>query len=302
MFEAFFIKEFLIGSGVRKSSKLVYFRCLGYFLEWIGSTGRNEKVITSKDLSDYADHLQQGNLSRHTQSLYLSVLRKYFKWLNKKGVCSQSLANVISLPKRSNKTKRHPITIGQLKKLIKSIDQGTTEGRRDVAMILMSFSLGLRPQDLSRLDIGSIINADNDEGPDVMVRVRMLNSPPVNVILDGFVWLKLREYFQKDRIPEAAMPYIIGSISYSFMKKLPLFIALGKRHQSGQNRLTPGAIGTIITRRMKEAGLGENYTSGSLRSGTAHFLFQSGMKPQEVKATMRLQNMGSLRTYLSLST
>ncbi len=147
-------------------------------------TERNfsENTVTSyrKDLSDFGDFLRERKLQhnplRQIDRLILRdflvflkrrrlketsiahkvfVLRSFFRYLLRKGEISSDLASFISSPKRK-KTLPGFLTVSEMEGLLRLPPKESLWGLRDLAILELFYSTGMRLSELADLDLSSV--------------------------------------------------------------------------------------------------------------------------------------------------
>jgi len=115
--------------------------------------------VNSKIINLYSLNLYTKN-SKSTVSRKLTTLRSFFNFMVRKGNLKQNPAKLIPLPK---KEKVLPVflSVDEVFKLIDSIDQEGILPLRDLAIIELLYSSGLRVSELSKIKVLDIDHREN---------------------------------------------------------------------------------------------------------------------------------------------
>ena len=176
--------------------------------------------------------------------------------------------------------KKDPLTVIQIKTILKGIDTTTDQGKRDYAIIALSVTRGTRTIELQRANIEDIrIAGDNmvlyiqGKGKDEKTDYIKL-TPPIEKALKSYIASR------GDATPED-----------------PLFASHSDRNNGG--RLTTKSISRLIKTRFINAGYdSERLTAHSLRhtAGTLNLL--NGGSLEETQQLLRHSNINTTMIYL----
>ena len=136
-----------------------YMNDLTEFEDFLDKNSLEIEKITSKNINLYSLNLYTKN-SKSTVSRKLTTLRSFYNFMVRKGQVKQNPAKLIPLPK---KEKELPVflSVDEVFTLINSIDQDGILPLRDLAMIELLYSSGLRVSELSKIRVLDIDHREN---------------------------------------------------------------------------------------------------------------------------------------------
>ena len=136
-----------------------YMNDLAEFEDFLDKNSLEIEKITSKNINLYSLNLYTKN-SKSTVSRKLTTLRSFYNFMVRKGQIKQNPAKLIPLPK---KEKELPVflSVDEVFTLINSIDQDGILPLRDLAMIELLYSSGLRVSELSKIRVLDIDHREN---------------------------------------------------------------------------------------------------------------------------------------------
>ena len=85
----------------------------------------------------------------------LAALRTFFQFLVREGVVEQNPAKLVSTPRREKKLPKH-LSVEDAIRFIETPDTETDLGKRDRAMLELTYATGVRVSELTKLDLGDI--------------------------------------------------------------------------------------------------------------------------------------------------
>ena len=136
-----------------------YMNDLTDFEDFLIDSSTEIEKVNSKIINLYSLNLYTKN-SKSTVSRKLTTLRSFFNFMVRKGNLKQNPANLIPLPK---KEKELPVflSVDEVFKLIDSIDQEGILPLRDLAIIELLYSSGLRVSELTNIKVLDIDHREN---------------------------------------------------------------------------------------------------------------------------------------------
>ena len=228
------------------------------------------------DLARRMNALTGRGLTRATQTYYLIALRALLRYCSLQGmeVLAPDRVELGKAPSRSLKF----LDAAQVARLVAAPDVTDPRGLRDRALLETLFSTGLRVSELSALNRDSI----------------NLSSREFGVIGKG---RKPRVVF----LSEAAAVWLQRYLDQRQDRARPLFIRTrGKTDRSPGGaglRLSPRSIERIVTRYVREAGLGVAATPHSLRHSFATDLLSNGADLRAVQEMLGHANLSTTQIY-----
>ncbi|MCU0274023.1 MAG: tyrosine recombinase [Acidimicrobiales bacterium] len=155
---AWAIADFLASlHGVAESSRSVYARDLGAFVEWAEARGITDPAdVDRRVLRRYLADLDTGGYARRTTARKASVLRRYFGWLRRVGTLTADPTRGLTAPRGAARLP-HVLRDAELEVLLDGAtarSEGDDEivRHRDDAVLELLYGSGLRVSELCGLD------------------------------------------------------------------------------------------------------------------------------------------------------
>lgn len=151
------IERFIASIDVKMNSKSTYKRQIKPFIEWImGKYSMNSlRSLEQQDICLYKEFLIKSGKSAYTISGYLTVVRKFFEWLESQKIFPNIARSVRGL-KKPRGFRKECLTINQIKSALGVFDTQTLEGLRDYALFNLLVRTGLRTVEISRATVGDL--------------------------------------------------------------------------------------------------------------------------------------------------
>ena len=212
--------------------------------------------------------------SDNTRKTYRSYLRGFFKFLYyPRKIIRKDLAPLVVGARQFDQSKPPKfLRPHEMQRLFDSFDLSSFKNLRNYALVHLSYGLGLRPDEISRITLDDISFAQSE----LTIKTRKNNRP-----------VKLP-------IPESAIKavaaYIIGARPKSSHRRLFLNLVAPHRPASATS------VGQHITECIKKAGLPG--TAYWLRHTYAQNLLEAGASIYEIKEMMGHTTINSAEKYL----
>lgn len=274
-----FLEYMEIERGASLKTVANYDRYLTRFFESTGA--KNPKGITEDAIRNYRLTLNRapgikikgqasGTLKKNTQNYHLIALRRFLRYLMKRGVSALS-------PERIELAKvgaRHLDLIGsdELSRLLAAPDETTLQGLRDRAVLELFFSTGLRLSELTSL------NRDLDTSKDEF-SIRGKGE-------------KVRVVFLSERARQAIKKYLAKRADLLE----PLFVQVS-HNKTESARLTPRSIERIVKHYAIKAGISRKVTPHVLRHSFATDLLSNGADIRSVQMMLGHANIATTQVY-----
>ncbi len=189
---------------------------------------------------------------QQVQALH-SRLRGFLRYLHRRGVLGRDLSSVLlSPPCYGARTPPTVLSQQQVRSLLGSVSRGDARGRRCYAIVLLMTTYGLRPVDVSRLELDDLhwrqrqlVFVQSKTG-------RVLTLPLLPKVVAG-----LYDYLRQDRAPGFGHRRV--------------FVSLNWPHRP----LRPAAVSAIVAAALRQAGLGWGCAK-HLRTTVATHLLRQG--------------------------
>ena len=212
--------------------------------------------------------------SANTRKTYRSYLRGFFKFLYYPGkIIRKDLAPLVVGARQFDQSKPPKfLRPHEMQRLFDSFDLSSFKNLRNYALVHLSYGLGLRPDEISRITLDDISFAQSE----LTIKTRKNNRPV------------------KFPIPESAIKaiaaYIIGARPKSSHRRLFLNLVAPHRPASATS------VGQHITECIRKSGLPG--TAYWLRHTYAQNLLEAGASIYEIKEMMGHTTINSAEKYL----
>lgn len=187
-------------------------------------------------------------------------------------------------------TQAHPVTTGELRRVLDCIDRDSLRGKRDAALLLLGFAGAFRRSELTDLAVRDLVfKADG-----VIVTLRRSKGDQEG---KGIVVGILRGQVKESDPLFAVRDWITAS---GIQEGAPLFqrIAWSDRRVTGQ-ALTGQTVNRVLKERSTAAGLDDLHLTGhSLRAGHATTAAENGVASERLARTTRHKNLATLARYV----
>lgn len=261
---------------------------LEHFLSFLSSkqesTGEKE---TSPDLEsidfqvirEYLGRLY-GRYKRTTIARRVSAIRSFFHYLERRGLVQRNPAADISSPKQGRYIPTH-LPVDEMFRLLEGPDRAKPLGLRDLAILEVLYSCGIRVSELSGLNLSSV---DLDQR---LVKVLGKGNKERIVPIGRKALRAIQDYI------EATLP--LRKKAQGEFQDAPLFI----NFRGG--RLTTRSIGRIVKKYASQCGLMTEITPHSLRHTFATHLLDGGADLRSVQELLGHVSLSTTQKYTHVS-
>jgi integrase/recombinase XerC/integrase/recombinase XerD len=149
------IDGFLLSQDIKQTSKKTYEKGFKRFKAWIIEKRIARARPTREDILAFKGYLEAQGLSSFTLSTYLVAVRKFFEWAEGMKYYP-NIARGVKGAKKAKGFKKDPLTVDQVKDLLKNIDRSTLQGKRDHTLLTLLIRTGLRTVEVIRAEVGDI--------------------------------------------------------------------------------------------------------------------------------------------------
>lgn len=237
------------------------------------------EAITPREMRQYLGSLY-GKLKRSSIARKLSAVRSLFRFLERQGIIQGSPAGEISTPKLEKPIPGY-LTVDDMFRLLERPDGKNALGLRDLAILEVLYSCGIRAQELEGLNLSSI---DYDQR---LIRV-MGKGRRERVVPVGRQALRAVEAYL-----DAAKK--LRDRTAGMSPQSPLFI----NFRGG--RLTTRSIARIVRRYVKEMGVAGGISTHSVRHTFATHLLDGGADLRSVQELLGHKSLSSTQRYTHVS-
>lgn len=260
-----------------------YSRYLNRLIDFLGDI--EVKDLTEDLISNWHLWLNRqknhngSTLKKLTQNYYLIALRGLLKYLARKNIKSLT-AEKIDLAKASKKQIQF-LDMAEIKELIGIIDSQGIAGKRDLVIVSLLFSTGMRVSELANLNISDISLAKQE----FVIRGKGEKDRPVFLTSSAIRYL---EQYLTSRIDKNPALLINFRISDNKLDQAPA-------------RLSIRGIQRIIKRYCQKAGILKNITPHTLRHSFATDLLSNGADLRSVQGLLGHSNISTTQIYTHIT-
>ena len=176
--------------------------------------------------------------------------------------------------------KKDALSAEQVKAIFSNFDVSTLKGKRDKAMFALMVTAGLRTIEISRANVGDIIEREGKYF--LLVQGKGHSEKDAEVRIADGVFVLIKSYL---------------SSRADISTDSPLFGSVSNRNFDG--RMTTNSISRIVKSAMKAAGFdSKRLTAHSLRHTAATTALKAGATLREVQQVLRHTNISITQIYL----
>jgi site-specific recombinase XerD len=208
---------------------------------------------------------------------YRSIVRGFLRYLYQQGIIKKDLAPLLIGAVQFAKAKPPKfLRPHEVKQLFENLSASSAKDLRTYAMVHMAYSLGLRPVEISSLQLDDIAFAKAQ-----LTLKRRKNDNPLELPIP-------------EQTLKAIVAYMVGGRPQSSSRRL--FLTICAPH----GPIVPGLVGRYIQEAMHTAGL--KASAYWLRHSYAQHLLSAGASIYEIKEMLGHRHIESSRKYLHIHT
>ncbi len=242
-----------------------------------GRTTRLPRDIAPNDLRSYVTALHEAGYAKSSISRKLASLRSFFKFAQRQQLVDNNPAKPLRNPRGTRKLP-HFLTNEEILSLLNAPNKESEMGRRDLAILEVTYSAGLRVSEL----VG--MNDRDIDFTDGTIRIRGKGRKERIGQLGSHAKKALLEYFQMRR------PSPNGT------KEPATF-----RNKFG-GRLTSRSVARMLEKYIKERGLDTRTSPHTLRHSFATHLLNGGADIRSVQELLGHKSLVTTQIYTHVST
>ncbi len=236
------------------------------------------REVDALHLRGYVSALHDAGYARTSIARKLASLRSFYRFAQRQGMADTNPAKPLRNPRGQRKLP-HFLTADEVKTLLGSPDSNDPMGLRDIAILEVIYSAGLRVSEVVGMNDRDL---DFDEGT-----------------------VRIRGKGKKERI---------GSIGTHAAKALNVYYSVRKRADHGDSkdlptftnkfgqRLTTRSIARMLEKYIKESGLDSRTTPHTLRHSFATHLLDRGADIRSVQEMLGHKSLVTTQIYTHVST
>jgi integrase/recombinase XerC/integrase/recombinase XerD len=145
----------LAATGAAEATRRAYATDIGRLAEWGSSRGREPSDLGHRELRLFVAEISGEGASKATVARKLAAIRSFYRALLRAGMVEANPADLVATPKRDSKLPR-VLSSEEMRTLLERIPARTPLELRDRAMLDLTYSCGLRAQEVVGLDEGSV--------------------------------------------------------------------------------------------------------------------------------------------------
>jgi len=236
--------------------------------------------VTATTVREFLVVLHNKNYSRATTARKLATLRSFYKFLVRRGYLQSSPVTVIRTPKQEKRLPKF-LAEGQIEALFEAPDRNTLLGLRDLAMLEVMYSTGVRVSELVGLNTADV---DFDQavihvqGKGRRERLAPLGTRAIDAIKE---YLTKRRQAQRPDKPD---------------HELALFV-----NKSG-NRLSTRSVRRKLDKYLAQANLDPSISPHTLRHTFATHMLNRGADLRSVQELLGHRSLSTTQVYTHLTT
>ena len=264
----------LSARSVAEGTRRAYSSDVGQLAGWADALGKDPERLGHRDLRRYAAHLSSDGASKATVARKLAAIRSFYEALIRTELVTANPADLVASPKRDQKLPR-VLTREEMAAMLDRIPARTPLELRDRAMLELTYSCGLRAQEVIDLDV-SAIDFDGErvrvEGKGAKTRLVPVGEPAQRA---------LRDYLDRGR------HVLAGHAS----PEAALFVS-----KSGR-RLHPSDLRRRLERRVREAAIAGGVSPHALRHSFATHMLEGGADLRTIQELLGHSSLSTTQIY-----
>lgn len=266
-----FIRWIAIERGLSEAYQLSVRQSLDALAKWL--KGKPLKEVGTEELAAFLSQRKKDGLTASSLRITTVHLKVFFRWLSAKGKLEMDPAEPLLSP-RADQTLPETLHATEVGRLLGSIDRTSPLGRRDLALLELFYSSGLRLSELCGLRLEMI---DFEEG---FLRVTGKGNKTRVVRFGSKAREAMEDYLRNER------PELVTKKTSSH-----LFISV----RGGP--LSPDRVRQIVKERARMAGIEQNVYPHLLRHSFATHLLEGGADLRVIQELLGHADISTTQIY-----
>jgi integrase/recombinase XerC len=251
---------------------------LADFLTDDGARKVKPRDVDSAALRNYVSALHDAGYARTSISRKLASLRSFYRFAQRQQLADTNPAKPLRNPRGQRKLP-HFLSGDEIKQLLEAPDSNDSAGLRDIAILEVIYSAGLRVSELVGMNDRDL---DFEEG---VVRIRGKGRKERFGAIGAYAANALRTYFAVRKRSD-----------HGKSEELPTFT-----NKFGQ-RLTTRSVARMLEKYIKQCGLDTRTTPHTLRHSFATHLLDRGADIRSVQELLGHKSLVTTQIYTHVST
>ncbi|MFC1643467.1 tyrosine-type recombinase/integrase [Chlamydiota bacterium] len=258
-----------------------YYQHIELFLRWVVLKNIYDlREITEGHIKEYQSHLRKQPITPHTIHIKLRSIKRFFEYLEASNTLLYNPATKIIYPQLGERLPTNVLTHDEIKRLLKTPNTGTATGIRNMAMLELLYSTGLRREECVSVDCGDV---DYEGG---YVRVTRGKGRKDRIVPVGTkACMRIKDYIEKIRPRYAEKD----------PEERALFLSIKG------NRLTSKMLGYILQILAKKAHITKTVTAHTIRRTVATHLLENDTHPLYIQRLLGHERLDTLRRYIKIA-
>ncbi len=271
--------------NVSENTRLAYMGDLEEFTEFLQKNGfiqnRDGIVgIEKETIREYLGYLFRQRIKKVTVNRKISSLRSFYRYLSRNGITKNNPVALIQISK-TEKYMPNFLSVDEMFALLKAQSDNSISGLRNLAMLELFYSSGLRLGELAGLNVTDL------DFKQALVKVRGKGRKERIVPVGGQARLALQEYLDKTTGDRRKFEDDVFNS--------PLFLNI----RGG--RITPRSIARIVDEATKKSGIGRKISPHALRHTFATHLLNAGADLRSIQELLGHESLSTTQKYTAVN-
>lgn len=271
------VADWIAFCDVQPATQKTYDKAIKSFVGYL--TGNGIAQPEREDVIGYREWLLADGYKVSSARLYLTVVKKFFRWLSSRNIYP-NVADGVKLPAMpTDEHARDALTLEESKQAISSFEGTSEKTLRDKCIMSLMIGAGLRSVEVVRLDVGDIEKRRGQWFINVHGKARagktdsVQISPELKKLIDDYL-----------------------SVRPNAKKGTPMFISTA--HRNAGRRLQTQSVSRLAKRVFKKIGIeSDRVTCHSCRHACATLMLEAGVPVRNVQKILRHRSTTTTEIY-----